>query len=77
MIKNHAWSGGFTPGIANNTGGANIISTPQGSLNCTATTVSKAGNALTINWKFTPAEVWAGTTKNLYLYVRDLSLIHI
>jgi hypothetical protein len=40
-------------------------------LNCAGTTVSKVGTVLTINWRFTPKAKWAGTTRNLYLFVRD------
>ncbi len=61
-----AFIGGFVPG-SNNT-----ISNSQGSLNCANTTVSKSGDTLTLNWSLVPAAKWAGTTQNIYLYVRDV-----
>jgi hypothetical protein len=64
---NSGWLGGFAPGSAN------VISNSQGSLDCATTSFSMSGNTLTVNWNFTPAAKWAGTTQNLYLYVRDKS----
>jgi hypothetical protein len=60
-----AWLGGFQPGSNN------VISTGQGSLNCAATSVSRSGSTLTVNWSLTPPATWAGTTRNIYLYVED------
>jgi hypothetical protein len=61
---NDGWVGGFAPGSAS------VISTNRGSLDCAATTVTKSGNVLTINWSFTPNTGFAGTRK-LFLLVQD------
>ena len=60
--------GNCTPGVVGS------LSNTQGTLNCAATTVTGAGNNLTIDWNITPSTVFASATKkNLYLYARDLS----
>jgi hypothetical protein len=55
-------------------GNAGTLTNTQGSLNCAATTVAKAGNDLTINWNIKPKTAFASETKkNLYMLVRDMS----
>ena len=61
---NGAWLGGFAP-LSDN-----VITNSQGSLNCALTTVSGAGNTLTVNWSFTPASTFMGG-KYIYMLVRD------
>jgi hypothetical protein len=56
--------GGFAPGSAH------VITNSQGSLNCATTTVSRSGNALTVNWSLTPAATYTGQ-ENLYLFCKD------
>jgi len=63
---NGAWLGGFAPGSNN------VISNSQGSLNCATTSISGAGNTLTVNWSFTPATTFMGG-KYIYMQVRDKS----
>jgi len=50
-----SFAGGFAPGSAN------VITTPLGSLNCAATTVSISGNQLAVTWNLTPGVTLAGT----------------
>jgi len=56
--------GGFAPGSNN------VITTPLGSLNCAATTVSGSGDTLTVAWSITPGTALSGT-QNLYLQSAD------
>jgi hypothetical protein len=46
--------GGFAPGSAN------VITTPRGSVDCAATSVTRAGNTLTVNWSLTATSALAG-----------------
>ena len=62
--------GGFAPGSAH------VISNRQGSLDCAQTSVAVSGVNLTINWSLTPSRAWAGTTQNLFLFVRDKASQH-
>jgi len=60
--------GNCTPGVAGS------LTNAQGTLNCAATTVSGSGNNLTVNWNITPKAAFvSATTRNLYLYARDMS----
>jgi hypothetical protein len=60
--------GNCTPGVAGS------LSNTRGTLNCGATTVSGSGNNLTVNWNITPKAAFvSATTRNLYLYARDMS----
>jgi hypothetical protein len=61
---NSAWKGGFAPG-SNNT-----IDNGQGILNCAATTVTRSGNTVTVNWNVTPKTGFTGA-KNIYLHATD------
>jgi len=56
--------GSCTPGVAE------VLANTQGMLDCRLTTVSGAGNDLTVNWNITPKAGFAGT-KNLYMFARD------
>jgi len=56
--------GGFAPGSDN------VISTPLGSLNCAATTVSGSGDDLTVVWSITPSNALKGT-QTTYLQASD------
>jgi len=60
--------GSCTPGVAGK------LSNTQGALNCGLTTVSKAGNSITVKWNITPNVAFASVTpKNMYMLVRDMS----
>ncbi|MBI5191640.1 MAG: multicopper oxidase domain-containing protein [Nitrospirae bacterium] len=59
-----AWLGGFAPGSAN------VISNLRGSLNCATTTVTPAGNDLTVSFNLTPAVGYSGS-KAMSMYVQD------
>jgi len=56
--------GGFAPGSDN------VITTPLGSLNCAATTVSGSGNNLTVDWSITPTVALLGK-QYTYLQASD------
>ena len=58
--------GGYAPGSYN------IIENSYVRLDCSSTTVSGSGNALTINWSITFKAPFTGA-KNSYLYVKDLT----
>ena len=60
--------GSCTPGAAGS------LSNSRGTLSCRATTVSRSGNNLTVNWNIKPKAAFVSATKkNLYLYARDMS----
>jgi len=61
---NNAWLGGFAPGSAN------VLENNSCKLDCSATTVSGNGTALTVNWAIAVKPVLVGN-KNIYLYVKD------
>jgi DNA-binding beta-propeller fold protein YncE len=56
--------GNCTPGVAG------TLTNTQGTLDCGLTTVSGAGNDLTVNWSITPKAGYAGT-KSLHMFARD------
>lgn len=58
------WIGGFSPGSPN------IIDTHYSKLDCSRTTISGAGNNLTINWSITFKTNYTGL-KAVYLMARD------
>jgi CSLREA domain-containing protein len=62
-----AWLGGYAPGTAA------VISDPagHGSLDCAKTTVSTAGNTLTVAWSLSANASWNATTQKLFMYVQD------
>lgn len=62
--------GGFAPGSNN------VISNSRGTLNCAATTITRSGNNITINWSITPKVGLIGA-RNLYSWVRDNSGVAI
>jgi len=67
-IMNNAGTGWLaascSPGVAG------TITNNQGTLNCGQTTVTKAGNDLTVKWSITPKTAFKGT-KNLYMKATD------
>ena len=58
--------GGFAPGSAN------VISTTHGSLDCALTTVERAGERLTVNWRVSAGQALAAPN-TLFLRARDRS----
>ncbi len=61
---NTSWFGGYAPGSGY------VIENSYASLNCAATSVTGAGNIMTVNWAVTLKAPMSGS-RNLYLYVRD------
>ena len=55
-------------------GGVGKLSNTQGSLNCASTSVTVAGNDITIDWNITPKGVFASSTaKKVSMKVTDNS----
>jgi hypothetical protein len=61
-----SWSGGYAPGSAN------TIENSYAKLDCSQTTVSGAGNTLTVNWAVAFKSAYAGI-KNIYLFVCNVA----
>lgn len=62
---NTAWLGGYAPGSAN------TVENSQVKLNCASTTVSGAGNTLTVSWNITFKSSYSGKTYYTYLRAID------
>jgi len=61
---NTAWLGGYAPGSGN------VIENSYAKINCASTTISGAGDTLTVNWNIVFKSKFTGS-KKMYLYVKD------
>ena len=58
-------------------GSAGKLSNTQGTLDCAATTVTKSGKNITVNWNIKPRDVFASNTaKNIYVDAYDNLDLH-
>lgn len=62
--------GGFAPGSNH------VISNTLGSLDCATSSVAISGTKITVNWGFSLAASWAGSTSNVSLFTRDWQGAH-